>query len=75
MLCINNTHTEPYFNMAVEEYLLRHRKEDIFLLWRNEPAIIVGRHQNTLAEINTEFVKENGIKVVRRLTGGGGCIS
>jgi lipoate-protein ligase A len=41
------------------------------MLWRNEPAIIVGKHQNTLAEINQDYVKENMIKVVRRLSGGG----
>lgn len=71
MICINHAYTEPYFNMALEEYLLKNVKEDIFLLWRNEPAIIVGRYQNTLSEINIDFVKENNIKVVRRLTGGG----
>ena len=41
------------------------------MLWRNEPSIIVGKHQNTLAEINVDYVKANGIKVVRRLSGGG----
>ncbi len=71
MLCIDNTSTEPYFNQAAEEYLLKHKKEDVFMLWRNNNAIIVGKHQNTLAEINAEHVKERDIKVVRRLTGGG----
>lgn len=41
------------------------------MLWRNDNAIIVGKHQNTLAEINHEYVKEREIKVVRRLSGGG----
>jgi lipoate-protein ligase A len=45
--------------------------EDVFMLWRNEPCIIVGKHQNTLAEINIDFVKEKNIPVVRRITGGG----
>lgn len=71
MLCIFNTSNDAYFNMAVEEYVFTHFSEDIFMLWRNEPAIIVGRFQNSLAEINLDFVKEKGIKVVRRLTGGG----
>jgi lipoate-protein ligase A len=57
--------------MAVEEYLFKNFKEDIFMLWRNDNAIIVGKHQNTLAEINIEYVKEKKIKVVRRLSGGG----
>jgi len=51
--------------------VLHHFAHDTFMLWRNEPAIIVGKHQNTLAEINTEYVKEQGIPVVRRLSGGG----
>lgn len=71
MLCIYNKSTEPYFNMATEEYLLKNFNEDIFMLWRNDNAIIVGKHQNSLAEINTEYVKQNNIKVVRRLSGGG----
>jgi len=71
MLCIIRHETDPYFNLAAEEYVLKHFERDCFMLWRNEPAIIVGKHQNTLAEINADFVKENQIKVVRRLSGGG----
>ena len=71
MLCIFNDSHDAYFNMAVEEYVFNYFSEDVFMLWRNEPAIIVGRFQNSLAEINLDFVKEKGIKVVRRLTGGG----
>lgn len=71
MLCIHNTSNEPYFNQATEEYLLKNFEEDIFMLWQNNNAIIVGKHQNTLAEINLETVNEKQIKVVRRLTGGG----
>ena len=63
--------TDPYFNLATEEYVLKEIKEDSFMLWRNEPSIIVGKHQNTLAEINLDYVRENNIKVVRRLSGGG----
>jgi len=71
MLCIQNNITNPYFNLAAEEYVLRNFKENCFMLWRNKPSIIVGKHQNTLAEINFEYVKENNIDVVRRLSGGG----
>ena len=71
MLCIDNPYIEPYLNQAVEEYFLKNSDENIFMLWRNDNAIIVGKHQNTLAEINVENVKERDIKVVRRLTGGG----
>jgi len=71
MLIIKRHHTNPYFNLAAEEYFLKYSTEDIFMLWRNEPAIIVGKHQNTISEINIDYVKENNISVVRRLTGGG----
>ncbi|MEW9079426.1 lipoate--protein ligase [Terrisporobacter glycolicus] len=71
MLLINNTSTNAYFNLAMEEYFLKNTTEDIFMLWRNESAIIVGKNQNTLSEINYEYVKENKIKIVRRQSGGG----
>ncbi|NLG53798.1 MAG: lipoate--protein ligase [Clostridiales bacterium] len=60
-----------YFNLAAEEYLLRTRNDDIFMLWQNDNTIVVGKNQNTQSEINPEFVKENNINVVRRITGGG----
>jgi lipoate---protein ligase len=71
MLCIYNPSTEPYFNMAAEEYLLKNFSANIFMLWRNDNAVVVGKHQNSLAEINHDFVQQNNIKVVRRLSGGG----
>ncbi len=71
MLIIKRHNTNPYFNLAAEEYFLKETIEDIFMLWRNEPSIIVGKHQNTLSEINIDYVKDNNIRVVRRLTGGG----
>ncbi len=71
MLIIERHHTDPYFNIAAEEYILKAFDDDVFMLWQNQPSIIVGKHQNTLAEINYEFVKENRIPVVRRISGGG----
>jgi lipoate---protein ligase len=71
MLIIKNYNTDPYFNLAAEEYLLKQFDDDIFTLWRNDNAIIVGKHQNTLAEINVDVVNEKNIKVIRRLSGGG----
>jgi len=70
-LCINNTSKDLYFNLALEEYLLKNYSDDIFMLWQNEPSIVVGKHQNTLAEINHRFIDEHKIKVARRLSGGG----
>jgi lipoate-protein ligase A len=71
MLCIRSKNTNPYFNLAAEEYFLKHSKQDIFMLWHSENAVVVGKHQNTLAEINYRYVKLNNIQVVRRLSGGG----
>jgi len=71
MLIIKRHNTDPYFNLATEEYVLKNFEEDSFMLWRNAPCIIVGKHQNTLAEINVEYVKQHNIPVVRRLSGGG----
>jgi len=71
MLCIQHHSTDPYFNIATDEFIFKHINEDCFMLWRNDNAIIVGKHQNTLAEINIDYVKEKDIKVVRRLSGGG----
>jgi lipoate-protein ligase A len=71
MLIIHRPHTNPWFNIAAEEYLLKNMEEDCFMLWQNEPSIIVGKHQNTLAEINYQYVKENDIPVIRRISGGG----
>ena len=66
--------TDPQINLAIEEYILRKMdiEEDSYLLFYiNEPSIIIGKNQNTVEEIDTEFVENNGIKVVRRLSGGG----
>ncbi len=64
--------TDPYYNLALEEYLLTHYMDgNIVMLWQNDNTIVVGRHQNTIEEINQQYVKEHGIKVVRRTTGGG----
>ena len=71
MLYINNPYTDAWFNLAAEEYLLKNFSDDIFMLWQNEPSVIIGKHQNTAAEINEQFVRENGVRVVRRLSGGG----
>ncbi|ACA46894.1 lipoate--protein ligase [Clostridium botulinum] len=68
-----NKSTNPFFNLALEEYLLKNVdiREDYFILWQNEPTIVIGKHQNTLKEINMNFVKDNNINVVRRNSGGG----
>ncbi len=71
MLFVENPSLDPYFNIATEEYLLKHLDTEVVMLWRSNPSIIVGKHQNTLAEINLAFVRKHNIPVVRRLSGGG----
>ncbi|GGN60540.1 lipoate--protein ligase [Oceanobacillus indicireducens] len=65
--------TDPMINLAIEEYILENFGEtDTYLLFYvNGPSIIIGRNQNTIEEINTDYVEANNIKVVRRLSGGG----
>jgi lipoate-protein ligase A len=63
--------TDPALNLATEEWLLRHTDRDVFMLWRNAPSVIVGRNQNTLAQIDEAYVRSRNIPVVRRLSGGG----
>src|SRR5690625_2922519 len=65
--------TDPSINLALEEYVLQNfgEKDTYLLFYINEPSIIIGRNQNTVEEINTDYVDENGIKIIRRLSGGG----
>ncbi|MCP1157552.1 lipoate--protein ligase [Bacillus infantis] len=75
MLFIDNKGiTDPRINLAIEEYALKNLdidQESYLLFYINEPSIIIGKNQNTIEEINTEYVEKNGIHVVRRLSGGG----
>lgn len=66
--------TDPQVNLAIEEYILRNldiEKDSYLLFYINQPSIIIGRNQNTIEEINTDYVEDNGVIVVRRLSGGG----
>ncbi|MDD3839966.1 MAG: lipoate--protein ligase [Clostridia bacterium] len=71
MRFIHNKSTNPYFNIASEEYILNEFSDECFMLYRNKPCIIVGKNQNTLSEINVEYTEKNNIPVVRRMSGGG----
>ena len=71
MLIIRSNTSNPAFNLATEEFLMYNKSEDCFYLYINAPSIIVGKHQNSLAEINVDYVKENDITVIRRTSGGG----
>ena len=71
MLYIESESFDPAFNLALEQYLFDGFEDGIFMLWRNSDAVIVGLHQNTAEEVNGAYLKQSGIPVVRRLSGGG----
>ncbi|MCR1900287.1 lipoate--protein ligase [Irregularibacter muris] len=74
MLYVRNDSNNAYFNIALEEFILKKSLktgETYVILYINDPAIIIGKHQNTMEEVNREYVKENNIYVVRRMSGGG----
>lgn len=71
MQCIQLHETDPYFCLAAEEYLLKNRQDEIFMVWQSKDAVVVGKHQNALAEIDYRYVRENHISLARRISGGG----
>lgn len=73
MRYLRNRNTDPYYNMAFDEYALQQLslEEPLFFLWQNSPAVIIGLNQNAYAEVNLDYLKENNIALVRRVTGGG----
>ncbi len=71
MIIIQNKSTDPYFNLAAEQYLIDNCDEDIFMLWRNDRTVVIGNNQNAYAEVDREYADTHGISVSRRLTGGG----
>jgi lipoate-protein ligase A len=73
MIYIESKSFDPHFNLAMEQFVFddMDRSEGYFLLWQNANTIVVGKNQNTIAEINQKFVDEHHVNVVRRLSGGG----
>ena len=71
MFCINLNTNDPFFNLAIEEFLLKNSKEEYLILGVNNPSVIIGKHQSGHREVNTKFVYENHIPVIRRISGGG----
>ena len=69
---INPSH-DPYFNLALEEYLVKSwtGPKNLFVLWQNQPAVIIGRNQNAIEEVNLPYLEQEGIALVRRMSGGG----
>ena len=71
MLSILSNNRDIYFNLALEEYWLKKRDEDIMMVWQSDTSVVIGKHQNTYAEINNECIRKHHIPVARRLSGGG----
>jgi lipoate-protein ligase A len=71
MRCILSSDRNIYFHLAAEEYLLKNSSEEICMIWESDKAAVVGKHQNTMAEVNYSWCLDNNILIARRLTGGG----
>lgn len=71
MFYINNRCTDVYFNLAAEEYLLKQKEGNFFMLWQAESSVIIGKHQSVQAEVDLDFAQRQGIHVARRFSGGG----
>ncbi|TCO10974.1 lipoate--protein ligase [Natronoflexus pectinivorans] len=70
-LSIISKSKDPAFNLATEEYLLRKKNENVHFFYINIPSVIIGKHQNALAEINLNYLEREKIPLFRRLSGGG----
>lgn len=71
MKYVTNNCTDAHWNMAHDEFLLEGLTDTVFCLWQNAPAVIIGLNQSAYAEVNLPYLEANGIKLARRVTGGG----
>jgi lipoate-protein ligase A len=71
MFVISLDSHDPCFNLAVDEFLLKNRKEDFLVLSINDPSVIIGKHQAAHRETDTKFVTLHNMPVIRRISGGG----
>jgi lipoate---protein ligase len=73
MIYIETDTHSSFANLACEEYFLKSKDlgDEVLMLWQDEPAVVVGRFQNTLEEINQTFIDEHHIQTARRISGGG----
>ena len=65
------TTTNPHYNLAVEEYLFRHVRDDVCMLWQNAHTVVIGKNQNAFAEVDIDALRRDGVHLARRITGGG----
>lgn len=73
MYYLLNKSTNPYFNLALEEYLFLNDKynDDIIIIWRNEESIFMGKNQNPYQEVYHDIIEKGEIPILRRISGGG----
>lgn len=71
MYFLDKASRDPYFNIALEEYVLKHSDKDFFMLWENASSLIVGKHQNPYLEVEPAFLFDGAAPVIRRISGGG----
>ena len=71
MFCIDNRCTDVHFHLAAEEYLLKQKRDNFFMLWQSAPSVVIGKHQSVQAEVDEEYLRQNGIALARRFSGGG----
>jgi lipoate---protein ligase len=71
MFCISLESTDPFFNLAADEYLLKNRSDEYVILGINTKSVIIGKHQSAHMETDTKFITENNLPVIRRISGGG----
>ncbi len=71
MIQIHRPSRDPYLNIATEEYVMKHMDEDVLMLWQSDASVILGKHQNAMAEVNLDYVNTHNIPVIRRISGGG----
>jgi lipoate---protein ligase len=71
MLCFSLNSTDPFFNLAVDEYLLKNSSQEYLILAINDKSVIIGKHQSALRETDTKFITDHNIPVIRRISGGG----
>ena len=71
MFCLALNSTDPFFNLAVDEYLLKNNNREYLILGINDKSVIIGKHQSAHRETDTKFISEHNLPLVRRISGGG----
>jgi len=70
---LKSSYTDVHTNLAIEDWIFKNsdEEEEILLMWKNDPCVVIGRHQNPWVECNLPFLHQNGVQLARRNSGGG----